>query len=153
MTEFEFDASLQSFAQQKGISIEQLKAATMIKLMVDWYRFVALDTLGGSPLGDTLVYRYGSWSDGCVTGFKYSLLRRANLLNNPQDASAGEVVAGITMLFEPSRYSDVTPAETVLTNQNELSGFVAMIEGSPGFQLSADRVPMAVSIESRWISQ
>ena len=149
MTEFELISSLQSFAQQRGADVEQLNAESMIRLMIDWFRFVPIAKIDRTMPPDTLVYRYGGWSEGCATGFKYSLLRHVSLTNAENRNATTELVAGVTLMFEPSRYAEITPAEVVLTDQGALSAFVSLIENSPGFQLSASRAPMSVALESR----
>ncbi|MEO6022363.1 MAG: hypothetical protein ABIP64_04455 [Burkholderiales bacterium] len=148
ITEFELTASLQTFALQRSVDVEQLNAETMIKFMVDWFRFVPIENIDNATPADTLVYRYGGWSEGCATGFKYSLLRRVNLHDAEKSNMPTELLAGITLMFEPSRYVEITPAEIVLTDQGALSAFILLIENSPGFQLSASRTPMSVALES-----
>jgi len=133
---------LESFLQQRDIDINQLSAAEMIGVMVDWYRFTPMKTVQS----DALVYRYGGWSEGCATAFKLSLLRRVTV----RDASGAddERLAGITLMFEPSAQAELLPFSAVASDANAVEGFVATVENSPAFQLLAGATPMGVLIES-----
>src|SRR4249920_3415852 len=100
-------AALQSFLRERGVEVDRLTADPMVGLMIDWFRLVPLDLLDRSPSADALVYRYGGWSEGCATGFNFSLLRRVT----ESSASGGDTdwFAGITLMFEPSFYADLAP--------------------------------------------
>ena len=134
-------SSLQAFSNQRGVDVERLTADAMIKLMVDWFRLVPIQGMAA----DTLLFRYGGWSEGCVTGFKFGLLRRVAA----SDETGTEWLAGITLMFEPSRYAGVEPLNTESTDWGSLAAFVRAIESSPGFRLSATTTPMAVMVESQ----
>lgn len=138
-------SSLQTFLNRRAVDVERLTADAMINLMVDWFRLVPIDGVAhGSPV-DTLLFRYGGWSEGCVTGFKFGLLRCIVWGHGAHT----EWLAGITMMFEPSRYSSIEPVTTVSTDWQSLEAFVHAIESSPGFKLSASMTPMAVIVESQ----
>ena len=137
-------SSLQTFLNRRSVEIERLTADTMVNLIVDWFRLVPIDGVAHASPADTLVFRYGGWSEGCVTGFKFGLLRRIAADNE----SKTEWLAGITLMFEPSRYSDLAPVTTVSTDWQSLEAFAHAIESSPGFKLSTSLTPMAVILES-----
>lgn len=138
-------SSLQSFLNQRVVAVESLIADSMIKLMVDWFRLVPIDGVAHTSAADTLLFRYGGWSEGCVTGFKFTLLRRIAA----KDSADSEWLSGITLLFEPSRYSEVVPLSTMALDWQSLEAFVHAIESSPGYRLSAGLTPMAVIVESQ----
>lgn len=108
MSHFALSSSLQAFFNQRGVDVERLTADAMIKLMVDWFRLVPIQGMAA----DTLLFRYGGWSEGCVTGFKFGLLRRVTA----SDETRTEWLAGITLMFEPSRYAGVEPLDTESTD-------------------------------------
>jgi hypothetical protein len=138
-------SSLQAFLNQRSIDVERLTAEKMVALMIDWFRLAPIDGVAHASAADTMLFRYGGWSEGCVTGFKFGLLRRIAA----SDASDIEWLAGITLMFEPSRYAGIDPLSTVSTDWQSLEAFVRAIESSPGFQLSAALAPMAVIVESQ----
>ena len=138
-------SSLQTFLNQRAVDVERLTAEKMVALMVDWFRLAPIDGVAHASAADTMLFRYGGWSEGCVTGFKFGLLRRIAA----GDASDTEWLAGITLMFEPSRYAGIDPLMTVSTDWQSLEAFVRAIESSPGFQLSASLAPMAVIVESQ----
>lgn len=145
MSEIALFSSLQSFLNQRAVDVEKLTVTQMVALMVDWFRLAAIDGVPlGSP-GDSMLFRYGGWSEGCVTGFKFGLLRRVA----SQDASNTDWLAGITLMFEPSRYASVAPLSTTSADWQSLDAFVRAIESSPGYRLSMDLTPMAVMVESQ----
>jgi hypothetical protein len=133
-------SSLQAFLNQRGVVVERLTADAMIPLMVDWFR---LEPIEGAA-ADTLLFRYAGWSEGCVTGFKFGLLRRVAAVGETQ----AEWLAGITLIFEPSRYATVEPLTTLSRDWQTLEAFVRAIESSQGFRLSVSVTPMAVMVES-----
>ncbi len=141
MSHFTLSSSLQAFFNQRGVDVERLTADAMIKLMVDWFRLVPIQGMAA----DTLLFRYGGWSEGCVTGFKFGLLRRVTA----SDETRTEWLAGITLIFEPSRYGRIEPLNTLSTDWQTLEAFVRAIESSPGFRLSTSVTPMAVMVESQ----
>ena len=107
MSHFALSSSLQAFFNQRGVDVERLTADAMIKLMVNWFRLAPIQGMAA----DTLLFRYGGWSEGCVTGFKFGLLRRVTA----SDETRTEWLAGITLMFEPSRYAGVEPLDTEST--------------------------------------
>ena len=138
-------SSLQTFLNRRSVDVERLMADAMINVMVDWFRLVPIDGVAHASPADSMLFRYGGWSEGCVTGFKFGLLRRVAA----GDASNTEWLAGITMMFEPSRYSSIEPVTTVSTDWQSLEAFVHAIESSPGFKLSTSVTPMAVIVEGQ----
>ncbi len=137
-------ASLQTFLNKRAVDVEHLRVEPMVSLMVDWFRMVPIDGTAHSSPTDTMLFRYGGWSEGCVTGFKFGLHRRIST-----GISEPDWLAGITLMFEPSRYADVAPLNTVSTDWQSLEAFVHAIESSPGFRLSSSITPMAVMLESQ----
>jgi hypothetical protein len=137
-------SSLQTFFNQRSVAVEGLSADSMVKLIVDWFRLIPIDGVVHASPADALVFRYGGWSEGCVTGFKFGLLRRITAA----DESKTEWLVGISMLFEPSRYSGVEPVTTISTDWPSLEAFVTAIESSVGFKLSNTLTPMAISVDS-----
>lgn len=138
-------SSLQTFLNQSGVEMERLSADEMIKLMVDWFRLIPIDGAAHGSPADTMLFRYGAWSEGCVTGFKFGLLRRIAV----SDSAGAEWLAGITLIFEPSRYAGVAPLNTVSTDWQSFEAFTNAIQSSPGFRLSTSVTPMAVMLESQ----
>lgn len=145
MSNIKLLSSLQTFLNKRAVDVERLTADTMIRLMVDWFRFAPIDGVAHGSPADTLLFRYGGWSEGCVTGFKFGLLRRV-ASSNVNDI---EWLAGITLMFEPSRYAGIDPLTTVSTDWQSLEAFARAIESSPGFKLSASLAPMGVIVESQ----
>jgi hypothetical protein len=145
MSDIALLSSLQTFLNQRTVDVEQLTAEKMVNLMVDWFRLVSVDRIAHGTSADTMVFRYGGWSEGCVTGFKFGLARRLSI----DDELKTEWLAGFTMLFEPSRFADIAPLTTLLSDWQSLEAFSNAIQSSPGFRLSANLVPMAISIESQ----
>ncbi len=138
-------SSLQTFLNQRGVEVERLIAEQMVRAMIDWFRLVPIENVSHGSPQDTLLFRYGGWSEGCVTGFKFTLLRRVAM----KDDTNTEWHSGITLMFEPSRYSNVAPLSTNSTDWQSLESFFNAIESSPGFKLSTGIVPMAVVVESQ----
>jgi hypothetical protein len=137
-------SNLEGFLRERNVDVNRLTAAEMVGLMIDWYRFAPMQPRGGTA-ADTLVYRYGGWSEGCATGFKLSLLRQVG----ERDAGSGaERVAGITLMFEPSGRSDLSPFMAVSSNSGSVEGFLEVIRASPAFRQLATAKPMAVMLES-----
>jgi hypothetical protein len=138
--------ALESFLHRQHVEMDRLTADPMLRLMVDWFRFAPLDLLERVPAADVLVCRYGGWSEGCATGFKFSLLRRITE-DNPGGADT-DWFAGITLLFEPSRYADLASLEIVSSDWQSLDAFVRAIESSPAYRSLATATPMSVLLES-----
>ena len=143
---FSLLAALQSFLRERSIDVERLTVDPMIRAMIDWFRLVPLDLIKDASSTDVLVYRYGGWSEGCATGFVFSVLRRIREPN----AKEGDTdwVAGITLLFEPSHYADLAPLMTVSTDWQSLDAFLRAIESSPAYGVLAAKPPMSVLLES-----
>ena len=137
---------LQSFIRQQGVDASRLSADTMVRLMIDWFRFAPIDPVAGVAAADALVYRYGGWSEGCATAFKLSLLRRVTE-RNTIDADPDRF-AGITVMFEPSGQAELMPFTTVSSDWKSIEAFLGAIENSPAFKQLAVATPMAVLVES-----
>ncbi len=135
---------LQSFIRQRKVDVERLTADQMIALMVDWYRFAPVAAAGSGAAADALVYRYGGWSEGCATGFKLSLLRRAG---ERGAADTAERIAGITLMFEPSSGAKLAPFSTVSSDFDSIEGFLDAVQQSPAFRQFGTALPMAVMME------
>jgi hypothetical protein len=97
--------------KQRGVEVDGLTADPMVRLMIDWFRLVPIDQLERKASADVLVYRYGGWSEGCATGFNFSLLRRVT--ENSAGGGDTDWFAGITLMFEPSLYDSLAPFTTV----------------------------------------
>jgi hypothetical protein len=139
-------SSLQTYLQQRSIEVETLKVQPMLGAMIDWFRSVPVHGIPHRSPADSLVYRYGAWSEGCATGFKFSLLRR--VLERADSGTDTEWLAGITLVFDPSRYTDLAPFATQSTDWSSLEAFLHAIESTVAFKLSAERAPMGVILES-----
>jgi hypothetical protein len=132
--------ALDGFLRQRKVDVDSLTADQMVAVMIDWYRFAPVGTDGGSSASDTLVYRYGGWSEGCATAFKLSLLRRV--------AEGGtDRVAGITLMFEPSSRSEIAPFMTASSDWKSIEAFLEAVQGSPAFRQFGSAKPMGVMIE------
>lgn len=132
-------AELETFLRQRKIATENLTADQMVAVMIDWYRFASARTVDGSTVNDTLQYRYGAWSEGCATGFKLSLLRRAG--------EGAERVAGITLMFEPSSKSEIVAFSTTSADWPSIERFLEAVQSSPAFRQFASAKPMGVMLE------
>ena len=135
---------LQAFLTQRAVDPEFLTAESMVREMVDWFRLSSVDSPLEEPLSaDVLLYRYGGWSEGCATGFKLSLLRRVTEPDGKTDWQAG-----ITLMFEPARFSDVSPLTTLSSQWSSLEAFLRAVESSPAYRRCRDLTPMGVMLES-----
>jgi len=130
---------LETFLRQRKIVTENLTADQMVAVMIDWYRFTSARAADGNVVNDTLQYRYGGWSEGCATGFKLSLLRRAG--------QGADRVAGITLLFEPSSKSEIAAFSTTSADWPSIERFLEAVQGSPAFRQFASAKPMGVMLE------
>ena len=137
---------LQGYMREREVEPSDLSADEMVRLMVDWFRFAPIDTIDGAPSADTLVFRYGGWSEGCATAFKLSVLRQVT----PKDAAGGEtdLLAGITLMFEPSKQAELLPFSTASTDWKSVDAFLQAVESSPAFRILASTKPMSAMIES-----
>lgn len=139
-------ARLESFMQQQGVDAGRLGADTMVRLMIDWYRFAPVESAEGASPADALVYRYGGWSEGCATAFKLSVLRRVTERNT--HGADPDRFAGITLMFEPSGHADLVPFTTVSSDWKSIEAFLEAIESSTAFKELAVATPMAVLVET-----
>lgn len=146
LTSYGLLAQLQGYLRQRDVDANSLTAAAMVRLMIDWFRFAPIDPVGGTPSGDALVYRYGGWSEGCATAFKLSLLRRVSGRNAIDGTT--ELLAGITLMFEPSGQAELMPFTTASSDWKSLDAFLGAIESSPAFRGLGAAAPMAVVLES-----
>lgn len=146
MNSYSLLAELEGFLQRRGVEVERLTAAPMLRLMIDWFRLAPIDRTERASSADALVYRNGGWSEGCATGFKVSLLRRVV----ERDASGAETewFAGITLMFEPSGYAELAPFKAVSSDWRSIDEFVQTVESSPAFKAIAITTPMGVLVES-----
>ena len=134
-------AQLQTFMQVRNVEANDLTPEGLLSLMIDWYRFVR--TGESAPAADALVFRYGGWSEGCATAFNLSVLRRVKALDGETD-----LVAGITMMFEPSGRAELKPYSSALSDWKSTEEFLQAVEQSPAFKLLAHTKPMSVLLES-----
>jgi hypothetical protein len=138
-------AALQSFVTQRGADVDRLNADAMVALMVDWYRLDPIQP-GGAPGADALVFRYGGWSEGCATAFKFSVMRRVSEAR--QGGGVTDWLAGITLMFEPSAQAELVPFSTSSGEWTSLDAFRQAIENSPAFKVLAKAKPMGAMIET-----
>lgn len=139
-------AELEGFMRQQEVDADLLSADMMVRLMIDWFRFAAGDSVAGGSSADALVYRYGGWSEGCATAFKLSLLRRVTGRNSIDGGN--DLLAGITLMFEPSGHAELMPFIAVSSDWKSIEAFLVAIENSPAFRQLAVAKPMAVLVES-----
>jgi hypothetical protein len=137
---------LQGYMRERDVEANDLSADEMIRLMVDWFRFAPIDAVGGARSADALVFRYGGWSEGCATAFKLSVLRQVK----PREAAGGEteLLAGITLMFEPSSQAELLPFSTASSDWKSIDAFLQAVESSPAFRMLASVKPMAAMVES-----
>jgi hypothetical protein len=132
---------LQAFMQGRGVEPEDLTPDDLVSLMIDWYRFARMGE--PAPAADALVFRYGGWSEGCATAFNLSVLRRVRAPDGEAD-----LVAGITMMFEPSGAGELKPYSSATSDWESTEEFVLAVEQSPAFKLLSGTKPMSVLLES-----
>lgn len=136
-------SQLERFMHQRELDATSLNVDSMVGIMIDWARFEPATGIAGA---DALVFQYGGWSEGCATGFKFSLLRKVSL---PESADGNfSQTAGITLIFEPSANTDLQPLRLVSSDLKSIDEFMAAIEGSPAFRKLATVTPMSVVVES-----
>jgi hypothetical protein len=137
---------LQGYMREQGVDANDLTADTAARLMIDWFRFAPIDRTGNASATDSLVFRYGGWSEGCATAFKLSLLRRVT------DKTAGDgksdFLAGITLMFEPSGQMELLPFTTTSSDWKSIDSFLQAVESSPAFRELGGAKPMAAMVES-----
>jgi len=137
-------SSLERFMQERGIAVADLTADPMLMLMFDWHRLVKVDKMEQAPLADTLVYRYGGWSEGCATGFRFSLLRRVT-----QQGAAGPVSynAGVTLMFDLGKLGHLQPFSSTSSDHESLERFLEAIEDSPAYKQLGSATTMGAMLE------
>ena len=136
--------ALQQFLERRSIAVDELTADPAVALMLDWFQQGPVDA---EPVaGDALVFRYGGWSEGCVTGFKLSLLRR--VAEKRADGGETEWFAGITLMYEPSSRAEIVPFSTISLDWGSLDEFARAARRSPGFKAVAADKPMGAMLES-----
>jgi hypothetical protein len=146
LNSFSLLAALESFLRQREVDVEKLSVDPTVRLMVDWFRLAPIDLIKDARTTDVLVYRHGGWSEGCATGFRFSLLRRIT-----EHAAAGgdtDWVAGITLMFEPSRYAELASFETASSDWPSVEAFLHAVESSPAYKTLVAQTPMSVLLES-----
>lgn len=137
-------SSLQTYLDRRRVQIDRVTPGEMVQAMVDWYRTEPVDLATSTASADTLVYRYGGWSEGCATGFKLSLLRRVRSGTGEERV---DWIAGMTMMFDPSRFSDIAPFSTTASEWQSLEAFIRAIESSRGYQLISAESPAGATLE------
>ena len=145
MNSYSLLGALQKFVEQRGIAVVDLTAEPAIGLMLDWFRRVRVDMFAQTGSRDALVFRYGGWSEGCATGYRFSLLRRVT--EKSESGGDTEWFAGITLMFEPSSRSDLAPYSTASSDWESLDAFAQAIGHSPGFRALAAEKPMGAFLE------
>lgn len=137
---------LQGYMREQGVDANDLTADGAVRLMIDWFRFAPIDPAGRASPADTLVFRYGGWSEGCATAFKLSLLRRVT------DKYAGDgetdLLAGITLMFEPSGQAELLPFTTASSDWQSIDAFLEAVESTPAFRELGAAKPMSAMVES-----
>ena len=145
MNSYTLLGALQKFVEQRSIAVVDLTAEPAIGLMLDWFRLVRVDKFAQTGSRDALVFRYGGWSEGCATGYRFSLLRRVT--EKSESGGDTEWFAGITLMFEPSSRSELAPYSTASPDWESLDAFAQAIGHSPGFRALAAEKPMGAFIE------
>jgi hypothetical protein len=145
-TAFTLLEGLQHFLEERRVVVEMLTVDPAVAAMFDWYRLRKADVLAGTPAADVLLCQYGGWSEGCATGYKFSLLRR---VTEASDAGrAADWFAGITLMFEPSGAAGLSPRRLASDQYPSLDAFLEAIEASDGFTELRRQRPMGVLLES-----
>ncbi|MCC7546651.1 MAG: hypothetical protein IT532_02690 [Burkholderiales bacterium] len=137
-------SSLEKFLREREVAIEGMTADPMLMLMFDWYRQVKVDRLDQAARADVLVYRYGGWSEGCATGYRFSLMRRVTAAGDDGPASFN---AGITLMFDPGRLGHLEGFSATSTEYTNLDAFLEAIESSPAYKALAGTTPMGAMLE------
>jgi hypothetical protein len=145
-TSFSLLEALQHFLEERKVVVEMLTVDPAVTAMLDWYRLRKADVLGGAPAADVLVCQYGGWSEGCATGYKFSVLRRVTDAGG--QATPTDWFAGVTLMFEPSGAVGLTPLRIASSQYPTLDAFLEAIEASDGFQSLRRQRPMGVLLES-----
>ena len=138
--------ALQGFLHQRAVDVEHLTVEPMVSVMIDWFRLMPIALVEQPLSADVLVYRCGGWSEGCATGFRFSVLRRVTEAGD--GGSSTDWFAGITLMFEPSRYADLAPVSIISSDAKSTEAFLQSIESSPAYLALAATTPMGVMLES-----
>ena len=146
MNSYTLLGALQKFVEQRSITVLDLTAEPAIAVMLDWFRLVRVERFDQAVSRDALVFRYGGWSEGCATGYRFSLLRRVT--EKGESGGDTEWFAGITLLFEPSERSELAPFSTTSSDWESLDAFAEAIGRSPGFRALVAEKPMNAFLES-----
>lgn len=139
-------SELQRFLQQRGVDASQLSLQDAAMVMMDWFRLVPMDPLDASVKADVLVFQHAGWSEGCATGYKLSVMRRVT--ETPDAQGETDWYAGITVMYEPSRFAGMPPFKTESTDWPSLEAFLHAIESSAAWKTAAGEQPMGVIVES-----
>jgi hypothetical protein len=143
-TAFTLLEALQRFLDERRVVVETLTVEPAVALMLDWFRLQPTDALIRPASADVLVYQYGGWSEGCVTGYKLSVLRSVT----ETDARQTEWLAGITLMFEPSGAAEIGRFRATSSQSASLGAFLEAIQDSEGYQRLRRQRPMGVLLES-----
>jgi hypothetical protein len=138
--------ALQGFLRDHGADVERLTVQPMVGLMIDWFRLMPINLVEQPLSADVLVYRCGGWSEGCATGYRFSLLRRVTEAG--EGTTGTDWFAGITLMFEPNRYGGMAPFSSVSSDASSIEIFLQSIESSPPYLALAAITPMTVMLES-----
>jgi hypothetical protein len=82
-----------------------------------------------------------------VTGFKWGVLRQVTQID-VVGGTRTDRFAGLTLMFEPARFSGVAPWRTETRDPAKLEGFVAAIERTPAYEMATSQKPMGVVLQS-----
>ncbi len=137
-------SSLEQYLLERQVPVEGLTADPMIMLVFDWYRRVKADRLGQPVQADVLVYRYGGWSEGCATGYRFSLMRR---VTPAQGDGATSFNAGVTLMFDPGNLGHLHSFSAASSDYETLDAFLEAIESSPAYRALATATPMGAMLE------
>jgi hypothetical protein len=138
--------ALQKFLEQRHVAVDALTAEQALGQILDWYRLGRVAGATSTRSSDALVFRYGGWSEGCATAYKFSLLRR---VTEPRESGGDtEWFAGITLMFEPGERAELAPFSTASSDWESLDAFVQAVKLSPGFRALVAEKPMGAVLES-----
>lgn len=137
-------SSLEKFLRSREVEVAGLTADPMLALMFDWFRQVRADKLAQDAQSDVLVYRYGGWSEGCATGYRFSLMRR---MTTAGAEGAVSFNAGVTLMFDPGNLGHLQGFSATSADYASLDAFLEAIERSPAYRELADATPMGAMLE------
>lgn len=139
-------AELERYLHQRGAVPQSMGVEQALLVMADWFRLHPLPLLAPAPGADALLFRYGAWSEGCATGFNVGVLRQ---VRQPRlDGGVQEWMAGITVIFEPSRYRDLEAFALRSDERPTLEAFLAAVRAAPGYRATVGASPMTVAVEN-----